>query len=71
MSGYAQRIADASALGIFPKGEVTSVHVEHGFGCKAPSNGACTCFPEIKAVIGDEVLTLGTHGVVLKRERRS
>lgn len=70
-SSYAERIADANALGLFPAGEVTTVHVEHGFGCKAPSNHPCTCFPTITAIVGDDVLTLGTHGIVLKQERRS
>lgn len=71
MTGYETRIADAYDLGLFPAGELTTITVEHGFGCKAPNRGPCTCFPEITAVIGDEVLTLGTHGIVLKRERRS
>lgn len=71
MTGFAQRIADASAMGLFPPGEVTSVHVEHAYGCKAPSNGPCTCFPDITAIVGDQVITIGTQGAVLKRERRS
>lgn len=71
MSGYIDRIQAANAMGLFPAGEVTTISVEHGFGCKAPSNGPCTCFPLITAIVGNEALSIGTDGIVLKRERVS
>ena len=68
---YQQRIIDADRLGIFPVGEATTVAVEHGPGCQHHVNRKhpCTCFPLVTAIVGGEVLTLGTGGAVLDRKK--
>jgi hypothetical protein len=71
MNHYAQRIRDAHAAGVFPAGEVVTVSVAHGPGCQHHLNRKtpCTCFPLVTAIVGGEVLTLGTGGAVLDRKK--
>lgn len=68
MSDYLIRLKDAQAAGLFPAGEVAQVEVEHGPGCR---QSPCTCHPRITAIVGEQVLTIGTGGAVLERRQRS
>lgn len=72
MSGYLERLQAAVAIGTLPAGEVASVTVEHGPGCRHHEDrrSPCTCHPLITAIVGDQVLTIGTAGAVLERRKR-
>lgn len=71
MTGYLDRLQQAIHAGSLPAepGAVTSVTVEHGHGCHAPS-APCVCHPRITAITGDEVLVIGSGGAILERSKR-
>lgn len=70
MTGYLDRIRDAVQLGVFPPAATVSVEVEHGPGCNGHRGCPCICHPRITAVVGDQVLVIGTGGAVLERSKR-
>lgn len=69
---YLHRLRDAFNAGLFPAGDLASVEIEHGPGCQHHRNRAapCTCHPRITAVVGDQVLVIGSGGVILERSQR-
>lgn len=67
MTGYLRRLADARRAGVLPAGARASIDIQHGPGCR---RRPCTCHPRIVALIGDEVVVIGSAGVVLERRRR-
>jgi hypothetical protein len=73
MTSYLSRLQAAQAAGVFPAGEVAQVDVEHGPGCDHHRNrrSPCTCYPAITALIGDELVSIGSGGVVLERRKRT
>jgi hypothetical protein len=73
MSGYLTRLRAAAAAGHFPAGEVAQIDVEHGPGCDHHRHRStpCTCIPRITAIVGDQLLVIGSDGHVLERRARS
>ncbi|MFK3647927.1 hypothetical protein ACI2IY_05745 [Lysobacter enzymogenes] len=67
MTGYLHRLADARRAGVLPADAQVPIDIQHGPGCR---RRPCTCHPRIVALIGDELVVIGSGGAVLERRRR-
>jgi hypothetical protein len=70
MRGYLHRLHAAQEAGHFKPGEVYVTEVRHTPECRFHASGNCTCWPLITASSQSEVLTIGTDGHVLDRQRK-
>lgn len=70
--GYLHRLLAAVNSGAIPRGDLTSVEVEHALGCHHHERRGvpCTCHPRITVLAGDDVLVIGSGGAVLERRKR-